>query len=237
MANPPPRRVKAHENVVAGLTFRVVPQLRRILYQARAGIFQTRFALQRGANERDNRSGNLSSASVPRHRPGARQTTFVHGQSPGCFASSPDISTISFMSRLLRSALHAALFNENELRFDRVAEAVVASCGLEIREIAKNPDLDPQSPAANDVWGAFTELTEYRLYEDLRRGWRVVQPNLENVGLLRVGYRGLGTVMRGQCALAVSMFIGDARPSAARKNHSCGARSVSSQARHRLSVS
>ena len=41
---------------------------------------------------------------------------------------------------------------------------------------------------------AFTELTEYRIYEDLRRGWRVVQPNLENVGLLRVGYRGLETL-------------------------------------------
>jgi hypothetical protein len=37
----------------------------------------------------------------------------------------------------------------------------------------------------------FVELTEYRIYEDLRRGWRVVQPNLENVGLLRVDYRGL----------------------------------------------
>jgi hypothetical protein len=41
------------------------------------------------------------------------------------------------------------------------------------------------------VWRVFTELTEYRLYEDLRRGWRVVQPNLEHVGLLRVGYRGM----------------------------------------------
>jgi ATP-dependent helicase YprA (DUF1998 family) len=92
---------------------------------------------------------------------------------------------------LLRSALHAALLQENELTFDRVAEAVVGLCGLTVREIAKNPDLDPQSQAANDVWRVFTELTEYRLYEDLRRGWRVVQPNLENVGLLRVAYRGL----------------------------------------------
>jgi hypothetical protein len=68
---------------------------------------------------------------------------------------------------------------------------VVASCGLGIRDIARNTELDPQSPAAQEVWRVFTELTEYRLYEDLRRGWRVVQPNLEHVGLLRVGYRGL----------------------------------------------
>ena len=54
-----------------------------------------------------------------------------------------------------------------------------------------NAELDPQSPAAQEVWRVFTDLAEYRLYEDLRRGWRVVQPNLEHVGLLRVGYRGL----------------------------------------------
>ncbi len=92
---------------------------------------------------------------------------------------------------LLRCALHAALLRDNELSFDRVAEAVVEASGLTVRTIAKNPELDPSSPAAADVMRAFVELTEYRIYEDLRRGWRVVQPNLENVGLLRVGYRGL----------------------------------------------
>ncbi len=92
---------------------------------------------------------------------------------------------------LLRSALHAALERQNEMTFDRVARDVVSACGLEIREVARNAELDPTSQAAQDVWRVFTDLTEYRLYEDLRRGWRVVQPNLEHVGLLRVGYRGL----------------------------------------------
>ena len=79
---------------------------------------------------------------------------------------------------------------ERELTFDRVAPAVMSACGLTIRDMARNAELDPQSSAAGDVWRIFTEITEYRLYEDLRRGWRVVQPNLEHVGLLRVGYRG-----------------------------------------------
>lgn len=92
---------------------------------------------------------------------------------------------------LLRSALAAALEKAGELTFDRVARAVVGECGLTIRDIARNPELDPKSDAAKEVWRVFTDLTEYRLYEDLRRGWRVVQPNLEHVGLLRVGYRGL----------------------------------------------
>jgi len=92
---------------------------------------------------------------------------------------------------VIRCALCAALQQTPELTSDRVAQGVVASCGLEIPDIARNPELDPQSSAAREVWRVFTELTEYRLYDDLRRGWRVVQPNLEHVGLLRVGYRGL----------------------------------------------
>jgi Lhr-like helicase/ferredoxin len=97
---------------------------------------------------------------------------------------------------LLRSALNAAVQGTGELTFDRVARTVVDTSGLTIRDIARNPELDPGSPAAREVWGAFTELTEYRLYEDLRRGWRVVQPNLEQLGLLRVGYRGLEELCR-----------------------------------------
>ncbi len=95
---------------------------------------------------------------------------------------------------LLRSALFAAMQREGDLTFDTVAHQVVDSCGLSLRDIARNAELDPHSRAARDVWNAFTDLTECRLYEDLRRGWRVVQPNLEHVGLLRVGYRGLEDV-------------------------------------------
>lgn len=95
---------------------------------------------------------------------------------------------------LLRSALYGALQRAGELTFDRVAEAAVACCGLQVRDIARSSQLDPGSAAARDVWRVFTDLTEYRLYEDLRRGWRVVQPNLEQVGLLRVSYRDLEAV-------------------------------------------
>ncbi len=80
---------------------------------------------------------------------------------------------------------------------DRVSALVVYPMNaLSIRDVARNPELDPQSRAAQEVWAAFTELTECRLYDDLRRGWRVVQPNLEHAGLLRVGYRGLEGLCR-----------------------------------------
>ncbi|MFT0814424.1 DEAD/DEAH box helicase [Synechococcus sp. OH20] len=92
---------------------------------------------------------------------------------------------------LLRASLYAALLKKQELGFAEVAPEVVQAAGLTLAAIAQNPLLDPQSPAAQEVWRTFTELTEYRLYEDLRRGWRVTHPNLEQVGLLKIEYRGL----------------------------------------------
>ncbi|MDZ7314672.1 MAG: DEAD/DEAH box helicase [candidate division KSB1 bacterium] len=94
---------------------------------------------------------------------------------------------------VMRSALVAALREHNQLTPDRVAQETVSVLqrGFSVREIARTPELDPASSAAREVWQTFTELTEYRLYEDLRRGWRVIQPNLEELGLLRIEYRGL----------------------------------------------
>lgn len=97
---------------------------------------------------------------------------------------------------LLRASLYAALRKAGELTFDRVASEVVQASGLTISDIARNVELDPASVAAREVWQVFTDLTEYRLYEDLRRGWRVVHPNLEQVGLLRIEYRGLKELCR-----------------------------------------
>ncbi len=92
---------------------------------------------------------------------------------------------------LLRASLYAALLKKQKLGFAEVAPEVVQASGLTLADIARNPSLDPQSPSAREVWQTFTELVEYRLYEDLRRGWRVTHPNLEQVGLLKIEYRGL----------------------------------------------
>lgn len=97
---------------------------------------------------------------------------------------------------LLRTALCAALQQHSTLTFDTVAQAVVQASGLTIADIAKEHRLDPDSLKAKAVWEAFTDLTEYRLYEDLRRSWRLVPPNLEQVGLLTISYRGLDELVR-----------------------------------------
>ncbi len=92
---------------------------------------------------------------------------------------------------VLRAALYNALKEYGELDFATVADAVVAHTGLQLADIAQQRPLEPDAPLAQQVWAAFRDLTEYRLYDDLRRNRRVVQPNLEDVGLLRVEYRAL----------------------------------------------
>jgi ATP-dependent helicase YprA (DUF1998 family) len=95
---------------------------------------------------------------------------------------------------LLRAAINAALEQQQQLRFDTIAEHVVSAMGLTLRDVAANPDLDPETAQGYEVWETFRALTAYRIYEDLRRGWRVVQPNLEQCGLLRLAYDGLDTL-------------------------------------------
>ena len=94
----------------------------------------------------------------------------------------------------MRSALCQALQSHGELAFDNLASRVIETLGLELKEFARQPDLDENSPQARFTREAFQQVIEYRLYEDLRRGWRVVQPNLEQCGLLRVDYNGLSNL-------------------------------------------
>jgi ATP-dependent helicase YprA (DUF1998 family) len=92
---------------------------------------------------------------------------------------------------LLRAAIYDALEKHGELRHYDIADKTVASLGLKLSDIAQNPQLDPESALAGTTRKAFRDLIEYRIYEDLRRAWRVVHPNLEQCGLLRVEYEGL----------------------------------------------
>lgn len=99
---------------------------------------------------------------------------------------------------LLRAALLAALERYGELRYDAVAGKVLEFTGLTLRDVAANPELDPATPQGKRVWATFRDLLEYRLYEDLQRGWRVVQPNLEQCGLLQIDYLGLKELCEDQ---------------------------------------
>src|SRR5437667_12906836 len=61
--------------------------------------------------------------------------------------------------------------------------------GLDQKLYAKEPAQYGPGKTRNEE--SLQRLLEYRLYEDLRRGWRVAQPNLEQWGLFVIDYPGL----------------------------------------------
>jgi superfamily II DNA/RNA helicase len=93
----------------------------------------------------------------------------------------------------LRGALYRALAHSPEgLTDEVVAQKVTQELGLDMADFARNPGA--KYSQRDEAWRALREVTGYRLYLDLERGWRVTMPNLEQSGLLRIRYRDLPEV-------------------------------------------
>jgi hypothetical protein len=92
---------------------------------------------------------------------------------------------------LLRGALLAATRAQADRRLtdDRLTQEVLAQLRLEPSDYAANPEA--KGLAAQDTLRALRDVLGYRLYFDLQRGWRITNPNLEQVGLERIEYAGL----------------------------------------------
>ena len=87
---------------------------------------------------------------------------------------------------LLRIALYQALKTHGTLTHETITQAVLEHLNLTQEDYAKTP-----AEFSYDDNVAFAKLIKYRLYEDLRKGWRIVQPNLEQSGLLSINYKNL----------------------------------------------
>ena len=72
---------------------------------------------------------------------------------------------------------------------DQLPQQVFDALGLEFEEYAKTKDLILN--ARDNTNAALRDVLEYRVYIDLQRGWRLTAPNLEQVGLLEIEYKGL----------------------------------------------
>src|SRR5205807_1152830 len=95
---------------------------------------------------------------------------------------------------LLRGALYAAVERaaETGLSHESIAREVVAALGLDFPEYSSNPDA--RFLVREKIDKALRDVIGYRIYRDLRRGWRVTSPNLEQCGLLRVRYDAMEEV-------------------------------------------
>ncbi len=94
---------------------------------------------------------------------------------------------------LLRGAIYqAAVAAGGEgLRDDTISQKVTNALALRFEDYAKDPTIrygrDKVEKALRDVVG-------YRVYRDLRRGWRINAPNLEQCGLIEIDYAELDAV-------------------------------------------
>jgi len=95
---------------------------------------------------------------------------------------------------LLRSAIAKALGAESNsapLTYLNIASAIFHALDLPPEAYIKNEKVAAYGGAKRRNEEALTALLEYRLYEDLRRSWRITQPNLEQCGLLTIDYLDL----------------------------------------------
>ena len=92
---------------------------------------------------------------------------------------------------LLRGALLAAIRFEGVglLTDDVLTQAVLTCLRLDPADYAANPDA--KGVKAQNTIRALRDGLGYRLYFDLQRGWRITNPNLEQLNLLQIRYRDL----------------------------------------------
>ncbi|WP_239113096.1 DEAD/DEAH box helicase [Halomicronema sp. CCY15110] len=94
---------------------------------------------------------------------------------------------------LLRASLNGALTKQKRLTHTDLVKCVIQQMNLP-QEVYARQASDIEGPGKRRNERAFQKLVEYRLYEDLRKGWRFVQPNLEQCGLLAIQYEGIDEV-------------------------------------------
>jgi len=91
----------------------------------------------------------------------------------------------------IRSGIYKALeqSDDNTLDYSTLSQKIFNALNLDQAEYAASPS-DFAGPRIENE-NALKDYLTYRVLYDLRRGWRVILPNLEQCGLLEIGYKHL----------------------------------------------
>lgn len=94
----------------------------------------------------------------------------------------------------LRSGLLAAVQTSGEagISHEELTQRVFDALALPFEEYAADPTVRFQKRM--DTERSVRDVLGYRLYYDLRRGWRITSPNLKQCGLLEIDYVSLSEV-------------------------------------------
>jgi ATP-dependent helicase YprA (DUF1998 family) len=95
---------------------------------------------------------------------------------------------------LLRSGVYRAILaaGDGGIEHDVLTQRVFDALDIPFEGYAFSPQAEFK--ARTDTEKALRDVLGYRLYLDLRRGWRITSPNLEQTGLLEIGYESLDEV-------------------------------------------
>lgn len=119
---------------------------------------------------------------------------------------------------LLRGALLAAMQSEpgEALQDDVLTQKVFEHLHLEPGDYASNPEAKGMKARQTDQ--TLRDVLGYRLYNDLRRGWRLTNPNLEQLCLLSVNYQDVDDCCQDEAEWAsCHPLLGAASPDTRRK--------------------
>jgi hypothetical protein len=127
-----------------------------------------------------------------------------------------DQKLLSFMDNVQDAALQAGHFNDfvqvvqlrsgiykalaaapnNTLTYSDIGEAVFRALDLPFTEYTTREEVPTLATVRRDYEQTLQLFLFYRAVADLRRSWRIVLPNLEQCGLLQIGYRDLAEIAR-----------------------------------------
>jgi ATP-dependent helicase YprA (DUF1998 family)/very-short-patch-repair endonuclease len=95
---------------------------------------------------------------------------------------------------VLRSAVYRAVQEAGAegIHHEELTQKVFHALNLPLHIYASDPSVKYQALA--DTQRALRNVLGYRLYRDLKRGWRITSPNLEQCGLLTITYLSLEEV-------------------------------------------
>ena len=117
---------------------------------------------------------------------------------------------------IIRAALYLAVKEAGTegLQYDRVVQKVYEALDLPKELYASDPDV--RYNLEKETNKALRNVIGYRLYRDLKRGWRVNLPNLEQCDLLKIEYASLAELCQNDkdwvdCHPALSLALPDIR--------------------------
>lgn len=99
---------------------------------------------------------------------------------------------------IIRAALYAAVSKASDtgLTHDDLPFKVFEALDLPFELYVPDPTIRFQTE--RDAKQVFRNVLAYRIYRDLKRGWRILSPNLEQCGLLRIEYLSLDDVCQAE---------------------------------------